>query len=335
MILSLPLQSPIIDPINDHILLIGGLENFLQTAEIQDSDNLLRRIALNQDISHLRHPNANTIVVAWLETVDLTVTPPKLRSQPLHYLSTRRKSSRFFHDSTVLQEYSCKPDNANPDRTYNTRLIYKNGRFFIQENSTSATTSPVSTDTEYYRLLYTAKIPFRTRQRLYRAADLTHFSSLAITTLNLDSPLPVPSPPTLSPPRSGPSTQSPTPLSPTFPTQSQSTPPHTSNFTPTPKRPASAAADIPTNWQTPPKNQVSHAYQSHSITTDDPILPPPHSPDPDPNMTMTKVNPFSGAMNENGYEWLKDIESFFMEAGWTDDLRRCEYFRLCLRGDAD
>ncbi|KIJ24796.1 hypothetical protein M422DRAFT_274353 [Sphaerobolus stellatus SS14] len=315
MILSLPLQSPIIDPINDHVILIGGLENFLQTVEIQDSDNLLRRIALNQDISHLHHPNANTIIVAWLETVDLTVTPPKLRSQPLHYLSTRRKSSHFFHGSTILQEYSCKPDNANPDRTYN------------QENSTSATKRPVSTDTEHYHRSYTAKIPFRTRQ------------SLAITTLNLDSPLSVPSPPTLSPSRSGPPTQSPAPLSPTFPTitnnRPQSTPPHTNDFSPEPKRPASAAADIPTNWQAPCKNRVTHANQPHSITTDHPAPAPPPSTDPNPNMTTTKVNPFSGVMNENGYEWLKDIESFFMEAGWTDDLRRCEYFRLRLRSDAD
>ncbi|KIJ44959.1 hypothetical protein M422DRAFT_251583 [Sphaerobolus stellatus SS14] len=52
-------------------------------------------------------------------------------------------------------------------------------------------------------------------------------------------------------------------------------------------------------------------------------------------MTSTKVPPFSGAMNENGYEWLKDIESFFMEAQWNDNTRRCEYFRLRFRGDAD
>ncbi|KIJ40425.1 hypothetical protein M422DRAFT_256659 [Sphaerobolus stellatus SS14] len=52
-------------------------------------------------------------------------------------------------------------------------------------------------------------------------------------------------------------------------------------------------------------------------------------------MTPTKVPPFGSMINENGYDWLKDIESFFMEAQWTDDAQRCEYFRLRLRGDAD
>ncbi|KIJ32377.1 hypothetical protein M422DRAFT_265875 [Sphaerobolus stellatus SS14] len=52
-------------------------------------------------------------------------------------------------------------------------------------------------------------------------------------------------------------------------------------------------------------------------------------------MASTKVPPFSGTMNENGYDWLKDIELFFMEAQWTDDTQCCEYFRLCLQGNAD
>ncbi|KIJ55960.1 hypothetical protein M422DRAFT_239131 [Sphaerobolus stellatus SS14] len=266
MILPLPLQSPIIDPINDHILLNGGLENLLQVAEVQDSDNLLRRIALNQDISHLCHPKANTIVVAWLETVDLTVTPPKLRSQLLQYVSTRRRSSRFFHGSTVLQEYSCKHNAADPD-------------------------------------------------------------SLTINTLNLDSPLSIPSPPVLSPLLS----ESPlSPQTPSTPTnRSQSVPPNTHISLPGPKRPTSAAPDIPTDWSALLGIRTPHA-------NDHPISTPRPSPSPrTPNMTSTKVSPFSSAINENGYEWLKDIESFFMEAGWTDDLRRCEYFRLRLRGDAD
>ncbi|KIJ29694.1 hypothetical protein M422DRAFT_268818 [Sphaerobolus stellatus SS14] len=131
MILTLPLQSSTIDPDTDLVLLIGGLKNLLQIAKVQDSNNLLRCIALNQSISHLRHPEANTIVIAWLESFDLTVTPPKLLSLPLDYVSTRRKSARFFHRSSVLHEYRSKPDTVNPDRILHMKLIYKNGRFFI------------------------------------------------------------------------------------------------------------------------------------------------------------------------------------------------------------
>ncbi|KIJ25062.1 hypothetical protein M422DRAFT_274015 [Sphaerobolus stellatus SS14] len=131
MILTLPLQSSTIDPNIDLVLLIGGLKNLLQIAKVQDSDNLLPRIALNQSISHLHHPEANTIVIAWLESFDLTVTPPKLLSLPLDYVCTQHKSAHFFHGSSVLRKYRSKPDTIDPDCILHMKLIYKNGRFFI------------------------------------------------------------------------------------------------------------------------------------------------------------------------------------------------------------
>ncbi|KIJ29207.1 hypothetical protein M422DRAFT_54261 [Sphaerobolus stellatus SS14] len=131
MILQLPLQSSTIDPANDHVLIIGGLENLLRIAEIPDEDNLLRRFALNEDISHLRRHAANTIVVTWLGTIDLTTYPPKLKSQPLQYVNTLHNARRFFHDSTVILETEAYPDCFDPDTVRVTRLIYKKSRFFL------------------------------------------------------------------------------------------------------------------------------------------------------------------------------------------------------------
>ncbi|KIJ28583.1 hypothetical protein M422DRAFT_270086 [Sphaerobolus stellatus SS14] len=129
MILQLPLKSTTIDPKNDVILIIGGLENLLRIAQVSDTDNLLRRFGLNQDISPYRRHDRNITIIAWLETVDLTVSPPTLHSQPLQYVATVHNARRFFHNSTVLLEHKFKPDSLGT--TCVARLIYKIGRFFI------------------------------------------------------------------------------------------------------------------------------------------------------------------------------------------------------------
>ncbi|KIJ30679.1 hypothetical protein M422DRAFT_267725 [Sphaerobolus stellatus SS14] len=115
MLLHLLLASSSIDPRKDHVLIIGGLENLLRIANINDTDNLLRRFAINQDISHLRKPEANTTGSLGLETIDLTVYPPKLHSQPLRYVLHYVPCSITLDvPFTALSSYSSTSSNQTP-----------------------------------------------------------------------------------------------------------------------------------------------------------------------------------------------------------------------------
>ncbi|KIJ29127.1 hypothetical protein M422DRAFT_269556 [Sphaerobolus stellatus SS14] len=329
MILQLPLQLSTIDPVNDHVLIIGGLDNLLHIAKVPDEDNLLRRFALNEDISHLRRHAANTIVVTWLETIDLTVYPPKLQSQPLQYVNSLHNARRFFHGSTVILETEITPDCFDPDTIpASSSSTYYNSLPSARPPSPKAI---YNLNTEHRHIVpsdvlkpppihqhHTPNgiIPYQTRHGFYRPADASHFTTLTVNVLGLDSPLSVASTPrtSLSSSTILPNTPTGTTLPNSRPTRPSSAPPIPPPILPLTYRPRSAS--LGSSPSTPLNLQIPH-----------PTFPPV--------MTSTKVPPFSGAMNENGYEWLKDIESFFMEAQWNDNTRRCEYFRLRLRGDAD